>query len=626
MTETFEHTLIYYPVVMEVWSRVAEWIKKRTQIAQKGTRLVVRLDPAAPAVRATSGSPPARQMRHLAPDSPGLYCHQPSTNNNQQPLSTSSHNLLPPPVLSLTKTLSFYIYNRIKRNRTLSVVDDDYVNLSDLQSNTEMLVTEPATAFRIPALRFAPDCRLLSRSRSLLVPCNKITRRNNFAKSRIRASAEELSGPVKQAKPQRYHPSEDISDSEESDENGDAILGPAETSRTVIEVNSKAMLMFSGAVGDGVHENIFWPDLPYVTDEHGNIYFQVKNDEDILQTLTSEDILVQVIIGLDTTEMVTEMELIGQAESDFDMEDIEDEDSGTDDDDEDDDDDDDDEDDDESGGYENEWVSLLEEGEDDGDPGDWAKLETMRSSHPMHFAKQMAQVKKVKESQVVSDDPVDYMDQPPAGLAIQGVLRPAFIEENSVKNKYMLDSPSDDEEANMSEGKEDDLAVINGHRYEMEPTQDGPNTEEELQKDQISGNGTSYYKLEFVKIHLISAHGNQTFVEVEDFRRAKPDAIAHSASKIISRLKSGGEKTTLALKSLCWRCKGLQVEEVAVIGVDTLGFDVRVCSGRQVQTLRFAFKRKASSEYSAERQLNNLLFPRIPGKQQKQKETHQTEL
>ncbi|KAI7731969.1 hypothetical protein M8C21_008981 [Ambrosia artemisiifolia] len=421
-----------------------------------------------------------------------------------------------------------------------------------------MLVIEPATAFRTPSVRFARDCRLLFNSRTSLIPCNKITRRNNFANNRIRASAEELSGPVKQAKPQRYHPSEDISDSEESDENGDAILGPAETSRTVIEVNSKAMLMFSGVVGDGVHENIFWPDLPYATDEHGNIYFQVKNDEDILQTLTSEDTLV-------------------------------------------------------------EWVSLLEEGEDDEDPGDWAKLETMRSSHPMQFAKQMAQF--------VSDDPVDYMDQPPAGLAIQGVLRPTFIEENFVINKYMLDSRSKDEEANqISEGKEEDLGVINGHRYELGPSQDDPNLEEELQKDQVSGNGTSYYKLEFVKIHLISAHGNQTFVEVEDFKRAKPDAIAHSAPKIISRLKSGGEKTTMALKSLCWRCKGLQVEEVAVIGVDSLGFDVRVCSGRQVQTLRFAFKKRASSEYSAERQLNNLLFPRIPGKQQKQKEAHQTEL
>ncbi|XP_024987381.1 uncharacterized protein At3g49140-like [Cynara cardunculus var. scolymus] len=489
-----------------------------------------------------------------------------------------------------------------------------------------MLVIEPATAFRIPAGRFARDCRLISHSRSFFIPCNKITRRKYLTKNRIRASAEELSGPVKQAKPQRYHPSEDISDSEESDENGDAILGPAETSRTVIEVNSKAMLMFSGLVSNGVHENIFWPDLPYVTDEHGSIYFQVKNDEDILQTLTSEDVLVQVIIGLDTTEMVSEMELIGQAESDFDMEEIEDEDSGTDDDDDNDDDDEDDE----SGGYENEWVSLLEDEEDDDDSdgslGDWAKLETMRSSHPMHFAKQLAEF--------VSDDPVNYMEQPPAGLAIQGLLRPAFVEENPVISKHMLDNghrdvsgPSNDEEANQfSEGKEEDIGVINGHRDVSGPSQDAPDAEEELQKDQISGNGTSYYKLDMIKIHLISAHGNQTVVEVEDFRKARPDAIAHSAAKIISRLKSGGEKTTQALKSLCWRCKGLQVEEVAVIGVDSLGFDVRVCSGRQVQTLRFAFKKRASSEYSAERQLNYVLFPRIPGKQQKQKEAHQTEL
>ena len=42
--------------------------------------------------------------------------------------------------------------------------------------------------------------------------------------------------------------------------------------------------------------------------------------------------------------------------------------------------------------------------------------------------------------------------------------------------------------------------------------------------------------------------------------KARPDAIAHSAAKIVSRLKAGGEKTTQALKSLCWRQKGIQVE------------------------------------------------------------------
>lgn len=64
----------------------------------------------------------------------------------------------------------------------------------------------------------------------------------------------------------------------------------------------------------------------------------------------------QVIIGLDTTEMVSEMELIGQLESDFDMEEIDDEDSGSDDDDDDDNDEDEDDD---SGGYENVMVSFL---------------------------------------------------------------------------------------------------------------------------------------------------------------------------------------------------------------------------------------------------------------------------
>ena len=43
----------------------------------------------------------------------------------------------------------------------------------------------------------------------------------------------------------------------------------------------------------------------------------------------------------------------------------------------------------------------------------------------------------------------------------------------------------------------------------------------------------------------------QASIEVEDFSRSQPDAIAHSADKIISWVKSGGDKTTQALKSLC---------------------------------------------------------------------------
>ncbi|CAH1430248.1 unnamed protein product [Lactuca virosa] len=404
-----------------------------------------------------------------------------------------------------------------------------------------MLVIRPATAVPIPAGCFTRGCCLLSKASNVFVTWNTITRNNNLTKDGIRASAGQLLGPVEQAKPQLYHPLEDISDCEESDENGDAILKPAETSRTIIETNSKGLLMFSGLVSDEVYENVFLPDLPYVKGEHGNIYFQVKNDEDVLQALASGDNLVQVIIGLDTTEMVNEMESLDQSDDDSDFED---EDSDFEDD--------------ESDNYGKDWVSVLDDGDEDSDRslGDWAKLETMRLSHPIDFAKQLADF--------VSEVPINYMDQPPSGISIHGLLRPAFVGENS---------------------------------------------KQELQKDESFGNGTSYYKLEMIKMQLISAHGNQAYVEVEDFSRSGPDAVAHSADKIISRVKSGGDKMTHAFKSLCWRCKGIQVEEVALIGVDSLGFYLRVCSGRQVETLRFTFKNRASSEYGVESQLNGLLFP-----------------
>ncbi|PKI63500.1 hypothetical protein CRG98_016167 [Punica granatum] len=128
-----------------------------------------------------------------------------------------------------------------------------------------------------------------------------------------------------------------------------------------------------------------------------------------------------------------------------------------------------------------------------------------------------------------------------------------------------------------------------------------------------------------IKIQLLSVHGHPNIIEVEDYRRARPDSIAPSAAKIMSRLKAGGEKTGQALKSLCWRSKGIQVEEAMITGIDALGFDMRVCSGTQLQTLRFAFETRATSEYSAERQLNDLLFPRIQHKTQKKRQTRQNE-
>ncbi|EOY23344.1 Pentatricopeptide repeat superfamily protein, putative isoform 5 [Theobroma cacao] len=329
--------------------------------------------------------------------------------------------------------------------------------------------------------------------------------RRTLIKNKIRATAEHLgsaSDPTKQNRRPHYHPFEDIGEATSKNSN-DAILSAAETTRTIIKVNSKATLMFTGIINDEVHENIMWPDLPYVTDEHGNVYFQVKSDEDIMQSLTLENNFVQVIIGFDTTEIMKEIELSGPSDIDFGIEEIEDEDSDVEDVDEDEDDHAEEED------YDEEWVAALEHEDDQDDSdetlGDWAKLETMRSSHPMYFAKKL--------TEVASDDPIDWMEQPSDGLAIQGLIRPAFVEEHSEIQKHMSSNQSRSSDTSqvekVVEDKLEDLGIINGQSNELGWSGDSSTISEEPEKKEISINGSSFYKLEIVKIQLITAHGHQ---------------------------------------------------------------------------------------------------------------------
>ncbi|KAJ8476896.1 hypothetical protein OPV22_020623 [Ensete ventricosum] len=380
--------------------------------------------------------------------------------------------------------------------------------------------------------------------------------------ARVRAAQGDADSPTSNSR-RRYHPSEEIEDLVPPVDGEEKRLTDAETARTIVEVNSRATLIFTGFIDEEVHENIILPYVPYLTDEYGDIYFEVNNEKEILQTLISDDKLVQVIIGLDNIEMLSEMEVLGPSDLDIEVEEIS---SDVDD---------------VNDEYEEDSVAIIEDELDEllssEDVSDWTNLETMQSCHPMYFAKKM--------EEFVSNVDLDWMDQPPASIVIQGQLRPAFAEESINIKKLPYSGESD--------------------------------------KDQSLHNGASFYKLEMINVHIVSSYGSQFEVKIQDFREARPDVLAHSATNIISRLKSGGEKVSQALKMLCMRQKGIHVEEAVVIGVDSLGFDLRVCSGRQVQTLRFSFSTQATSEFSAERQLNDLLFPRFQQKQQRWQQTRQ---
>ncbi|CAL0320481.1 unnamed protein product [Lupinus luteus] len=441
---------------------------------------------------------------------------------------------------------------------------------------------------------------------------NNTIRASSSSSSSSSSSQHQHNDPVNKDAKSSYHPFEEIPEPLVSQHH--ATLTPAEISRTLIQVNSKATMVFAVLIDGEDYEHVVWPDLPYLTDEHGNIYFQMKNGQDVLQSLTSEDNYVQVVVGVNTMEMLSEMDLSGPSEINFGIEEIDDEDSedvdNIDEEDEDEDDNDD---------YDSEWVSVLSDEDEQVDADEtlpvWTKSETMRFSHPVDFAKTLAEI--------ASDDPFDWMEQPPACLAIQGLIRPAFIEEHSIIQKHPSASQSDNTDTSEPiDIKGEDFGMINGHVHNLGSSGDTAAEMENTESSDNPINGTTFYKLEMTKIQVFSAHGRPTLLELEDYMKAQPDAIAHSASKIISRLKAGGEKTVQALKSLCWRCEAIQVEEAQLVCIDSLGFDLRVCSGTQVQTLRFAFKKRATSEYSAERQLNDILFPRV---HQKMKQTHQNE-
>ncbi|PUZ45126.1 hypothetical protein GQ55_8G195800 [Panicum hallii var. hallii] len=363
----------------------------------------------------------------------------------------------------------------------------------------------------------------------------------------------------------RYHPFEDIPEAAKLDDGEPAHLTDAESARTIVEVNNKATVMISTLVGDGVHERIILPEFPYLTDENGDIYFEVDNEDALLESIMGEDKIAHVIIGLDNTQVFADLDLAAASATDFAQED----------DDDDDDEDDDGSEDDEESDFDDDFndvegvFAVDDEDDDDGEDDEdddlpsWSNLETVNSCHPLYFARMIVET--------ATKSNIDWLDRPPASLVVEGQLRPAFAEESTMVAKHL--------------------------------------SSDEAQKDKKES-GATFFKVEVLSIELITAYGTEPKVKIEEYRKARPDIIAHSAPNIISRLRAGGDKIAQALKSLCWRCKAIQVEEAAVIGVDCLGFDLRVCSGTQVQTLRFAFPTKATSEFSAEKQIHELLFPR----------------
>ena len=102
------------------------------------------------------------------------------------------------------------------------------------------------------------------------------------------------------------------------------------------------------------------------------------------------------------------------------------------------------------------------------------------------------------------------MEQPPATLVIQGVLRPAFSEEQTVIQKHLSSRHLSNGDINEAQKLEENLEShgrINHHGHESSSSKDGLNLMDALDES-IPASEASFYRLEMIKVQLFTGNSH----------------------------------------------------------------------------------------------------------------------
>ncbi|KAM6546075.1 hypothetical protein CsatB_026811 [Cannabis sativa] len=344
-----------------------------------------------------------------------------------------------------------------------------------------------------------------------------------------------------------YHPLEDL---KVSNKVWETKLTSAETARTTVEANGSALLIFPGTVHSEPHEQISWAEFQYVVDDYGDIYFEIFDDANILEDPAASN-PVNALIGM-AMPIYENKRIIGEYNIfDSDIDELL---------------------------FDDDYFEVVDS-EVSEVPVDWEAPHASSPIHPIYFAKCLTKVVNMEYDR--------EMDHPSNGVSILGCLRPTFADEESYIRRLFRHVDGDEYLSDWSDGE---ILSLDS-------------------KGDRSNNGSTLYRLEILRIELFSVYGFQSAISLQDFQDAEPDFLVHSTSAIVERFIERGIRCDVALKALCKK-KGLLVEGAGLIGVDSLGMDVRVSIGREVQTHRFPFKVRATSEVAAEKQIQQLLFPR----------------
>nr|BAJ94348.1 predicted protein [Hordeum vulgare subsp. vulgare] len=288
---------------------------------------------------------------------------------------------------------------------------------------------------------------------------------SSLSKVRVAADYSDSLPDSKYMRDRGYHPLEEI---KERPKKKDISLTDVETARTVVEANSKGLLIFPARVHNEPHGHVSWSEFQYVVDDYGDIFFQVPDDGNILEDDDANN-PVTVLIGTDGA-IIGETSVVTSDFNDHvvieDSMDMHDDDSKVD----------------------TEITNILIE---------WGMPVTMRSIHPIYFAKCL--------TKAVHDNHGEKIDNPSNGVSIVGYLRPAFIEEESYLRSLFHSECNAD--GYSSEWREE---------YNREPRPasgtngliDGDKLRLDI-NDAGSSIDSTIYKLEMMTIELFSVYGKQ---------------------------------------------------------------------------------------------------------------------
>ncbi|MCO5604045.1 hypothetical protein L7F22_058202 [Adiantum nelumboides] len=395
-----------------------------------------------------------------------------------------------------------------------------------------------------------------------------------------------------------YHPLEEISSLEKktSVDLTERRLPDAEIARTLAEANETAILFAS--LWDA-QDHIFGTEVEYIIDDRGDFYFQIDDDSEFLSTLNSVRTKMNVAIGYESIEdWILEQQEDGESPI---PEEPDKDDSSSDEDEQ-----------------EETWAIIAADGteyiieeiveeqqSDEETVENWSGLDTLAGVHPLDFASALSTV-----ALAVNDEKIE---KPSQSLRIVGEVRRLSEEEEEYVSKLCEDRFSDEEEEDDDDEDDEEEEEEGGESIEISA---------EILKEAGSGEsgeegesneaGTSIYKLDIESIHLISYFRTESTVEVSEFQAAKPDILERAGQEIVDRLNSRGKVLEDALKLVCLHRKGITAEEATLLHIDSVGMDLRVHSGREIQTLRISFSQRATSVEHAEQLLNQLLFPQVP--------------